>query len=133
MMNKEEYKQKNIDFLRAMRGENGVEHLSKGVLYRVVKSGEGKGVVTPGSVVSCYYKGSLINGKVFDDTFGQGYPEALRLRDLIDGFQIALLAMHIGDRWIVYIPSEMGYGSRGDSTIPGNSTLVFEIEVVNVV
>lgn len=133
MANKEEYKQINIDFLKKKRLEDGVSHLLKGVLYKVIKSGEGKGLVTPGSVVSCYYKGSLINGTVFDNTFGQGYAEALRVRDLIDGFQIALLGMHIGDRWEVYIPATVGYGEKRMDQIPGNSTLVFEIEVVNVV
>ncbi|MCQ2228625.1 MAG: FKBP-type peptidyl-prolyl cis-trans isomerase [Bacteroidales bacterium] len=130
---KQEYKKANIEFLKAKRQENGVEHLSKGVLYKVLKQGEGKGMTTPGSVVSCYYKGSLINGKVFDNTFDQGYAEALRVRDLIDGFQIALLGMHIGDRWEVYIPSTVGYGEKKMGDIPGNSTLIFEIEVVAIV
>lgn len=132
-MNKQEYKQQNIDFLKAKRAEDGVMHLQKGVLYKVIKSGEGKGLTTAGSVVSCYYKGTLISGKVFDDTFGQGYPEAMRVRELIDGFQIALLSMHIGDRWEVYVPATVGYGEKTTGNIPGNSTLIFEIEVINVV
>lgn len=131
-MNKEEYKKMNIDFLKAKRQEEGVEHLSKGVLYKVLKSGNGGGIVTPGGVISCYYRGKLINGKVFDDIFDQGYPEALRVRDLIYGFQIALLGMHIGDRWEVYIPATVGYGEKNMGDIPGNSTLIFEIEVVGV-
>lgn len=131
-MSKQQYKQQNIDFLISKRQEPDVSELTKGILYKVIKSGNGEGKITIHNVVCCYYKGSLINGRVFDNTFTQGYPEALRVKDLIVGFQIALEYMHIGDRWIVYIPSDLGYGKRGDDTIPANSTLTFEIEVVSV-
>ncbi len=131
-MSKQQYKQQNIDFLISKRQEPDVSELTKGILYKVIKSGNGEGKITTHNVVCCYYKGSLINGRVFDNTFTQGYPEALRVKDLIVGFQIALEFMHIGDRWLVYIPAELGYGSKTNDDIPGNSTLTFEIEVVSV-
>lgn len=129
---KEQYIKQNKDFLEAMRKEEGVKELRGGVLYKVVEEGDGQGTVTPRSIVACYYKGSLINGKVFDDAFSRGYPEAFRVNELISGFQIALVNMHIGDHWMVYIPAEMGYGNRGDSVIPGGSTLIFEIKLASI-
>ena len=59
-------------------------------------------------------------------------PEAFRVNELISGFQIALVNMHIGDHWIVYIPSNMGYGPKTSGPIPGNSTLIFEIKLISI-
>lgn len=129
---KEEYIQKNLAFLESIRKEEGVKELRAGVLYKVLEEGDGTGKVMPRSIVSCYYRGSLISGKVFDDNFSKGYPEAFRVNELINGFQIALVNMHVGDHWIIYIPSDMGYGQRGDSVIPGGSTLIFEVKLVSV-
>lgn len=128
--NKQQYIKQNKDFLEALSKDQSVHELRGGVLYKVIEAGDGTGQVTPRSIVSCYYKGSLIGGKVFDDGFSRDYPEAFRVNELINGFQIALVNMHIGDHWLVYIPAEMGYGMRGDNTIPGGSTLIFEIKLV---
>jgi len=129
---KEQYVKQNLEFLDKIRGEEGVIELRGGVLYRVLEEGDGTGTVSPRSIVSCYYKGSLISGKIFDDTFSKSYPEAFRVNELINGFQIALVNMHIGDHWLVYIPADMGYGSKGDQVIPGGSTLIFEIKLVSI-
>lgn len=123
---------KNEQFLEDLRGQEGVHELRGGVLYRVLEEGEGRGEVKPRSVVTCHYKGSLITGRVFDETFSKGTPEAFRVNELISGFQIALVNMHIGDHWEVYIPSEMGYGSRGAGDIPKNATLIFEIKLISI-
>ncbi len=133
MSKKEIYKQKNEQFLLDIRQEDGVRELRAGVLYKVLEEGNGEGTVGPRSIVTCHYKGSLINGKVFDNSFTRSCPEAFRVNELISGFQIALVNMHIGDHWLVYIPSEVGYGPRGaGSDIPGNSTLIFEIQLIAV-
>lgn len=129
---KEQYVKQNLEFLDKIRGDEGVIELRGGVLYRVLEEGDGTGTVSPRSIVSCYYKGSLISGKIFDDTFSKSYPEAFRVNELINGFQIALVNMHIGDHWLVYIPADMGYGSKGDQVIPGGSTLIFEIKLVSI-
>lgn len=129
-MGKKEYKAANEAFLAEISMKEGVKPLRGGVLYEVISSGDDHRVVNPRSIVTCHYKGSLINGKVFDSSYERNCPEAFRVNDLISGFQIALVNMHIGDHWIVYIPSDMGYGSRGAGRdIPGNSTLIFEIEL----
>lgn len=126
-------KLKNEQFLESKKAEDGVSELRGGVLYRVLSSGDPDSKVpNPRSVVTCHYKGSTINGRVFDETFSKKVPAAFRVNELISGFQIALVNMHVGDHWEVYIPSEMGYGSRGAGDIPKNATLIFEIKLVDV-
>ena len=131
-MNKNEYARANKEWLAEKGKEEGVTRLAKGVCYKVLQSGpEGGKQPTPNSVVSCHYLGRTIDGKCFDTSLG-GYPLAIRLRDLIEGWAIALQQMRVGDKWEIYIPSELGYGSFSQPGIPANSTLIFEIELLGV-
>lgn len=135
MGKKENYKQLNEAFLEETRNKAGVKALRGGVLYEVIESDTKQSATQPGprSIITCHYRGSTISGKVFDETFSKGCPAAFRVNELIPGFQIALVNMHIGDHWRVYIPSDMGYGSRGaGSNIPGGSTLIFEIQLLGI-
>ena len=77
------------------------------------------------SVVSIHYKGTLINGREFDNSWKRGCPEAFRLNQVIEGWQLALQEMRVGDRWIIYIPYSLGYGNRASGPIPAFSTLIF--------
>ncbi len=129
---KEAYRLQNEHFLETISEEEGVQALRAGVLYKVLEAGDGKTQVMPRSIVTCHYKGSLLSGKIFDNTFARSCPEAFRVNELINGFQIALLNMHVGDHWLVYIPSSMGYGPKGAGSIPGNSTLIFEIKLIAI-
>lgn len=131
MTRKEKYRIDNEEFLQEKAKEEGVTLIGGGVYYKVLQSGTGK-QATARSVVSVYYKGSLITGKVFDDNTRQGYPDAFRLTDLITGWQIAIPRMKAGDKWEIYVPADKGYGSRGTHGIPGDSTLIFEIELMSV-
>ena len=132
MSKKEIYKQKNIQFLQDLSVEEGIHSLPCGIYYKVLQTGEGKVSPTVRSIVSVHYRGTLIDGKEFDNSYKRNYPEAFRLCDVIDGWQIALQQMHVGDKWIIYIPSEMGYGSKASGPIPGFSTLVFEVELLGI-
>lgn len=131
-MAKGNYKEKNIEFLKNKANEEGVHKTAQGVLYEVLKSTGSCTKATVRSIVSVYYKGMLIDGSVFDDNTTQGYPDAFRLADLITGWQIALTQMHEGDKWRIYVPSEVGYGAASVVGIPKHSTLIFEIELVKV-
>ena len=128
---KEAYKAANDEFLKEMAGKPGVKELANGILYRVVSAGTGR-AANAGRVVSVFYKGPPVKRQVFDDNTRGKVPDAFRLRDLIVGWQIALKNMREGDKWVLYIPAAYGYGSRGVSGIPGNSTLIFEIKLVQV-
>lgn len=132
-MKKSEYKESNIAFIEEISRKEGIKALRGGVFYEVISSGEGDRTPSPRSIVTCHYKGSLASGRIFDNSYERKCPEAFRVNELIPGFQIALVNMHIGDHWRVYIPSEMGYGSRGAGRdIPGNSALIFEIELIAI-
>lgn len=133
MKKKEQYRLQNELFLLDLRQNDDVRELRAGILFKIIESGSGEVHPAPRSIVTCHYRGSLISGKVFDSSFERSCPEAFRVNELITGFQIALVNMVVGDHWIVYIPSEQGYGPRGaGSDIPGNSTLIFEIKLISV-
>lgn len=130
--NRQEYVRENQEWLEAKSLEEGVKALPKGVLYRVLQSGPETGKKpTPLSVVVCHYVGRTIDGKCFDTSLG-GCPFACRLRDLVEGWVIALQQMHKGDKWELYIPAELGYGNISQPGIPAGSTLIFEIELIDV-
>lgn len=130
-MKPKEYKEKNEAFMDDKSKESDIQALEGGVLYKVLKSGDGARC-KPGALVSVYYRGMTIDGKVFDDNTKQGYPDAFRLKGLIEGWQIAIPEMRVGDKWEIYIPWEKGYGSHGVDGIPKFSTLIFEIELVAI-
>lgn len=133
MSKKSEYKERNEAFLAAKKQEEGINELPKGILYEVKKSGNPQGRRPDlRSVVCVHYTGRLINGRVFDDSRREGIPAAFRLYEVIDGWQIALSQMRPGDRWIIYIPAPLAYGSRTDGDIPGNSTLIFDVELLSI-
>lgn len=127
-MDKREYARINREWLAGKAAEPDVIALDKGVCYKVLKKGNGTGSPNRNSVVTCHYVGRTINGRCFDKSTGGPAP-AFRLRELIPGWVIAMTQMHPGDKWEVYIPAEQGYGSRSIPGIPGNSTLIFEIEL----
>lgn len=131
-MNKREYAQANSDWLIEKAKEEGVKALPKGVLYKILAEGENNGMhPTARSIVTAHYTGRTIDGKEFDSSRG-GAPLAIRLCDLIEGWIIAMQQMSVGDKWEVYIPAEVGYGKFSQPGIPGNSTLIFEIELISI-
>lgn len=132
MGKKEEYKEKNLQFIKELSLQEGVFSLPCGIYYRIVKKGDGTFSPSIRNIVSVHYKGSLINGRVFDNSYERNCPEAFRLNDVIEGWQLALQQMRVGDKWIIYIPYTMGYGSRASGPIPAFSTLVFEVELLGI-
>ena len=144
-MAKREYIQANKDWLEAKAKEEGVKALPKGIYYKVLSEGrsssarlllEGRKNLdsakpTVRSIITAHYTGRTIDGKQFDSSRG-GVPLACRLCDLIEGWIIAIQQMHIGDKWELYIPTEMGYGKFSQPGIPGGSTLIFEIELLGI-
>ena len=131
-MSKREYIQANKDWLTAKASEEGVKALPKGIYYKVISEGNNDGKhPTPRSIITAHYSGWTINGKKFDSSRG-GAPLAIRLCDLIEGWIIAMQQMCVGDKWEIYIPSEMGYGKFSQPGIPAGSTLIFEIELIAI-
>lgn len=131
-MAKSKYIQANKEWLAAKAKEDGVKALPQGIYYKVIAEGDQSSATpTVRNIVTVHYTGRTIDGNEFDSSRG-GVPMACRLCDLIDGWIIAMQQMHIGDKWEVYIPAEMGYGKFSQPGIPGGSTLIFEIELVGI-
>jgi len=131
-MAKRAYIEANKKWLEEKAQEEGVMVLPKGIYYKVLSNGNQESAQpSRRSIVTAHYTGKTINGKKFDSSRG-GVPLACRLCDLIEGWIIAMQQMHIGDKWEVYIPAEMGYGKFSQPGIPGGSTLIFEIELLGI-
>ena len=113
----------------------GVTTLPSGLQYKIVRSGPADGL-KPSSQdeVKVHYEGKLLSGKVFDSSYERGAPAAMPLRALIPGWQEALKLMRPGDEWVLYVPPALGYGEEGagGGEIPGNSVLIFRIELIGV-
>jgi len=103
------------------------EHCS-GIYYTIQQQGTGTRP-TACSAVSVYYKGTLLNGTVFDQT-QTGSPASFNLGGLITGFKNGLLQIKTGGKVTIYIPPSLGYGSSANGPIPANSILIFEVELL---
>jgi len=127
---------RNLDAGKKFLDENakkeGVSTLPGGVQYKVLRAGQGPKPTVENTVV-VHYKGTLIDGKEFDSSYGRGEPATIPLKNVIKGWQDAVTAMPVGSKWEVYVPSQLGYGEQGaGKDIEPNSTLVFEIELIEI-
>ena len=117
-------------FLAKKAKEPGVMALEQGVLYKVIKTGANDSKhPTLDNTVKIAYKGSTIEGEVFDESEVSEFP----LSQLIEGWQIALPKMTVGSKWTIYLPYEVAYGKRGSlPSIKPYSVLIFEIELLDI-
>jgi FKBP-type peptidyl-prolyl cis-trans isomerase len=119
-------------FLAENATKEGVITTASGLQYKVVKQGTGPKPAAR-DMVSVYYKGMLIDGKVFDKADSSGIPVSFPLNQVIAGWTEGLQLMPVGSTYILYIPSELGYGKGGaGNVIPPNATLIFEVELVSI-
>jgi len=119
-------------FLAENKKKEGVIESPTGLQYKVIKQGDGKKPVASSSV-TVHYKGTLIDGTVFDSSYERGQPATLSLAQVIKGWQEALPMMAAGSKWQIYVPSKLAYGDRSASELIGpGSTLVFDIELISV-
>lgn len=128
----EAQKTAGVAFLAENRNKDGIQELPGGIQYEVIKVGTGSQPELRNKV-KAHYKGSLLDGKEFDNSFKRGQPFSAPLTSLIRGWQVALPMMKEGSHWRIWIPSDLAYGDRGaGSDIPGGATLIFEIELLEV-
>jgi FKBP-type peptidyl-prolyl cis-trans isomerase FklB len=119
-------------FLAENKTKPGVITTASGLQYQVITAGQGK-VPTTNDKVTVHYTGKLLDGTVFDSSVQRGSPATFGVTQVIAGWVEALQLMHEGDKWILFIPEEIGYGDRGNGPqIPPYSTLVFELELIKV-
>ena len=119
-------------FLEENKKRAGVVTLPSGLQYEIIKEGTGKKPQATDQV-KCHYEGTLIDGTLFDSSVQRGEPTVFGVNQVIPGWVEALQLMPEGSKWKLYIPSELGYGARGaGEMIPPHSTLVFEVELLEV-
>jgi FKBP-type peptidyl-prolyl cis-trans isomerase FklB len=117
-------------FLAANAKKEGVVTDPAGWQYKVVTSGHGKQPVAS-DTVTVNYKGTFLDGSVFDQSQA-GAPATFPIENLIPAWKDALVKMHEGDHWIIYVPSDLAYGPDGSGPIPPNATLIFDMELLKV-
>lgn len=119
-------------FLAENSKKEGVKSLEDGVQYKVLAAGKGD---SPGltDTVKVHYTGKLVNGTVFDSSVQRGEPATFRVGQVIKGWQSALQKMKVGDKWMIYIPSDLAYGERGaGASIGPHEVLTFEVELLEI-
>ena len=119
-------------FLAENKTKEGVQVTPSGLQYKVIKQGEGT-VPTTTDKVSVHYRGTLIDGTEFDSSYKRNKPAEFGVTQVIKGWTEALTMMPVGSKWELYIPQELAYGSRGQSQIKPFSTLIFEVELLDIV
>lgn len=124
-------KQAGIEFMQANKNAEGVVELPNGIQYQILKQGEGP---RPGanSKVKAHYRGCLLNGVEFDSSYKRNQPFTAPLSALIQGWQEVVPLMPEGSLWRLWIPSNLAYGDRGTGAIPGGATLMFDIELLQI-
>lgn len=119
------------DYRAANKLKTGVVTLPSGLQYKVLQQGSGAKPTAQDSVV-CNYKGTFIDGKEFDSSYKRGEPATFPVTGVIKGWTEALQLMPAGSKWQLVIPPDLAYGENGRQSIPPNSTLVFEVELVKI-
>ncbi len=117
-------------FLAANKSKPGVQSLPDGLQYIVLTNGTG---ITPAAndTVTVNYRGTLLDGTEFDSSYKRGQPAQFPVTGVIRGWTEALQKMPIGSKWKLFIPSELAYGEQGNRSIAPNSTLIFEVELLD--
>lgn len=119
-------------FLAENQKKEGIKTLPSGLQYKVLTEGSGK-IPKLEDRVSVNYKGALIDGTEFDSSYKRGQPATFPVKGIIKGWTEALQLMKEGSKWELFVPPDLGYGERGAGrTIPPNSTLIFEVELLTI-
>ncbi len=131
-MQKAKLQEEGNAFLQENKTKEGVQETASGLQYKVLEEGSGKSPKASDKV-TVHYTGRLTDGTVFDSSVERGEPITFGVNQVIDGWTEALQLMQEGDKWELYIPSDLAYGERGaGGDIPPYATLIFEVELLEV-
>lgn len=120
-------------FLTENAKREGIKVTESGLQYEVLESGKGDSPKASDNV-EVHYTGKLIDGTVFDSSVERGVPASFVVTQVIPGWVEALQLMHEGDKWRLYIPSDLAYGPNGAGGVIGpNMTLIFDVELLRVI
>lgn len=118
-------------FLADNKGKEGVQTTASGLQYKVLTMGDGaKPAAT--DTVKVHYRGTLLDGTEFDSSYARNEPISFALNRVIAGWTEGMQLMPIGSKFEFYIAPELGYGEGGGGPIPPNSTLIFEVELLDI-
>lgn len=118
-------------FLKTNGEREGVVTLPSGLQYEILEAGDGASP-TATDRVTTHYEGTLVDGTVFDSSYSRGQPATFPLNGVIRGWTEGLQLMKTGAKWKFFIPPNLAYGPQGRPSIPGNSTLIFVVELVSI-
>lgn len=127
----QQLKTRNADFLKNYAKQKGVKSTPSGLLYKVIKEGDGA-MPADTSEVEVHYEGKLIDGSVFDSSYKRGETATFAVNQVIKGWSEAVKLMKVGAEYEVCLPYEIAYGERGTRGIPPYSTLIFKIELKSI-
>ncbi|WP_281648036.1 FKBP-type peptidyl-prolyl cis-trans isomerase [Parendozoicomonas sp. Alg238-R29] len=128
----EEALEKGLAFLATNKDEEGVLTTDSGLQYKVLTKGEGGASPSATDKVKVHYHGTLIDGSVFDSSVQRGQPITFGLNQVITGWTEGLQLMAAGDKYRLFIPANLAYGSQSMGSIPANSTLIFDVELLGI-
>jgi FKBP-type peptidyl-prolyl cis-trans isomerase FklB len=117
------------EFLAVNGAKEGVTTTESGLQYKVLTAGTGVKPNTS-STVEVHYAGRLLDGTEFDSSVKRGVPAQFGVTQVIAGWTEALQLMPEGSKWELYIPAALAYGPGGTGPIGPNSTLIFEVELL---
>lgn len=120
-----------IEYLEENGNRDGITTTASGLQYEVLVAGEGA-KPTAADTVTTHYHGTLIDGRVFDSSVDRGRPASFAVNGVIRGWTEALQLMGVGSKWRLFIPPELAYGERAVGSIPANSTLIFDVELLSI-
>ena len=124
-------REKGIAFLNENNKKDGVYTTVSGLQYKVLTMGDGaKPAAT--DTVKVHYRGTLLDGTEFDSSYARNEPISFALNRVIAGWTEGVQLMPIGSKFEFYIAPELGYGEGGGGPIPPNSTLIFEVELLDI-
>ncbi len=118
-------------FLEANGKKDGVTTTESGLQYEIITKGDGA-LPTGISNVTVNYEGTLTDGTVFDSSYDRGEPVTFALNGVIPGWTEGLQLMPVGSTYNLYVPSNLGYGPQASGPIPGNSVLIFKVELISI-
>jgi FKBP-type peptidyl-prolyl cis-trans isomerase FkpA len=119
------------DFMATNAKKEGVKVTESGLQYQVVKAGDGE-KPSANDRVKVHYKGTLINGDMFDSSYQRNQPAVFGVSQVIKGWTEGLQLMNVGGKYNFVIPAELAYGERATGKIAAHSTLVFEVELLSI-
>jgi len=126
-----ENKAKADKFLAENKGKKGVKATASGLQYEVITEGKGASPKAT-STVKVHYRGTLLDGTEFDSSIKRGTPAEFPVNGVIKGWTEALQLMKVGSKWKLTIPPDLAYGEQGRPSIPPNSLLQFEVELLEI-